>query len=144
MDLLTYCLGPSYLSDALSNLHEAIIKATAGGRQGTSEDLSPREVESAQSVGYWLHQTGLLEVPEDSGYLHQQEKDSMKLQISLLHQQLEDKNRQILGMQSAVQQLQQQQRQLPPNPSELSLLKSEVERLQKENSELRQDLIFGL
>ena len=108
-------VGPSYLSEALANLHEAIVKAgtgSAGGERPTEADrLSSRDVESAQSVGYWLVQAGLLDVGPESHLLVHQEKDSMKLQISLLHAQLEEKNHQILGMQSALQQLQKQQQQ---------------------------------
>ena len=84
--------------------------AGGGGRQVTADDLSQGDVESAQSIGFWLQQAGLLDAggPPSSG---QQERDSMKLQISLLHQQLEEKNQQILQMEAL---------QRPPNASELS------------------------
>jgi len=131
--------GWSHISEALANLHEAIVRSRApGSTQGGSPELNMRDAEVAQSVGFWLEQSGLLNRGgNETSILNHQEKESMKLQISLLHQQLEEKNQQILDMEGLIQKHQQQQHPSAVNPSEVSQLKSEVERLQRENAELR-------
>ena len=53
--------GWSHISEALANLHEAIVRSRVpGSTQGGTPELNMRDAEVAQSVGFWLEQSGLL------------------------------------------------------------------------------------
>ena len=57
------CGGWSHISEALANLHEAIVRSRVPGSTGTeggTPELSMRDAEVAHSVGVWLEQSGLL------------------------------------------------------------------------------------
>ena len=60
--------GWSHISEALANLHEAIVRSRVpGSTQGGTPELNMRDAEVAQSVGFWLEQSGLL---NRYGHLH--------------------------------------------------------------------------
>ena len=128
---------PVSLSDALAILQEAIVK-----NHTDPINLSPRDVELAQFIYFWLEQTnakGPERVDESDQVLLKKEKDSLRLEVSLLHQQLEEKNQHLLQLEQALHDKHSspEHKAMIMLNSELSQFKAEVERLEKENAELR-------